>query len=613
MTTPAADTPRPSSADHLRTLSWFAGLLWRAAPFALTVNIVGMVLQALVPAAQLVVFGRLVDSVHAIFGQGEAGFTQVLPWLALLAGLQLAQAGLGALRGHARAIFRERTGWRLQELVIARASTVPLSQFEQPGFFDRMQRAQWAAIWRSFMIFESALSMVEFAITLLSFLGLLMAAHWSIPFILLAGVAPVLLAYLRRGRETYGLHREQTTQQRRADYLVQLLTDREAAKEVRLYDLGPHLVSTWTHLAQLLRRERFRLTLRQQKHLGIAQLASVLSLLGALLVLLWQAVATAITLGAFFALTETAGRFQAQLQQVLGGIGQVFEQMLYLSDLRDFTTLDPERQPDQQALPDRPLAIVCQDVSFAYPGGEPVLQNLNFALAPGEKLALVGENGAGKTTLIKLLLGLYHPTQGRVLIDGIDSRQLDLQSLRQRCAAVFQDFLQYQLSAGENIGFGRIEDIEDQPRIEAAASAGGAAGLVASLTDQYRTVLGRYFSGGQDLSRGQWQKLALARAYFRGAQFLVFDEPTAALDPRAELEVFAQFRDLAQGRSAVFVSHRMASARVADRILVLGQGHLLEDGTHRQLLEKGGEYARMFGLQARWYQDDLPQPEEGRA
>ena len=233
-----------------------------------------------------------------------------------------------------------------------------------------------------------------------------------------------------------------------------------------------------------------------------------------------------------------------------------------------------------------------------------MLSGVNLRLRPGEKLALVGENGAGKTTLIKLLLGLYQPSAGRVLYNGVDGREIDPQVLRQRCAAVFQDFVQYQRTARENIGYGQAEALANQARVERAASAGGSALLIESLAERYDTTLGRYFEGGQDLSRGQWQKLALSRAYFRDAQVLVFDEPTAALDPRAELEVFRQFLALSEGKSAVFVSHRMASARVADRILVLSQGRVLEEGTHAELMQRRGEYARMFSLQAQWYQQE---------
>ena len=598
---------RKDPREHWRTLKWFAGLMWRAAPFALSIVAGATLVQALVPAVRLLLIERLVDSVHAIYGQGEEGFRSALAWLVALVGLSMGQAGLGAIRAHAQAVVRERTGWRLEEMVIDRARRAALSQFERVEFFDRLQRAQWAAIWRSFSIFGTALGAVEMSITLLSFIALLAGAHVAIPVVLIAGSAPILIANMRRGREMYELYREQTAAQRRADYMVQLVTDREAAKEVRLYGLGDHLVSTWGEVAEELRRQRFRLTLKQQKIMGAARGGAILSILAALVLLLWQATSGAITLGAFLALGDATGRFQEQLGRMLQNISQVFEQMLYLFDMRDFIEAPVEDGQGLVQVPAQPLAITCENVTFAYPGGEPVLRDISFELAPGEKLALVGENGAGKTTLIKLLMGLYHATDGRILVNGVDVRDLDPQSLRQRCAAVFQDFLQYQLSAGTNIGYGRVEELGDRPRIEAAAAAGGAADVIGALPEQYETTLGRYFSGGQDLSRGQWQKMALARAYFRRAQLLVFDEPTAALDPRAELEVFEQFRDLAEGRAAVFVSHRMASARVADRILVLGGGRLLEDGAHEQLMSSGGEYARMFALQARWYRDDAPQ------
>ena len=268
--------------------------------------------------------------------------------------------------------------------------------------------------------------------------------------------------------------------------------------------------------------------------------------------------------------------------------------------MRDFVET-PTKQEGQVALPAAPLEIAIEDAGFAYGDGPPVLSGINLRIRPGEKLALVGENGAGKTTLIKLLLGLYQPSTGRVLYNGVEGRQLDPQVLRQRCAAVFQDFVQYQRTAYENIGYGRAEALANRGQVARAASAGGSALLIESLAERYDTMLGRYFEGGQDLSHGEWQKLALSRAYFRDAQVLVFDEPTAALDPCAELAVFRQFLALSEGKSAVFVSHRMASARVADRILVLRQGRVLEEGTHAELMQSRGEYARMFSLQAQWY------------
>jgi len=593
-----------SLRSHLATLIWFGKLLWRASPAGLGTDAGAMIPAALLPAVRLLILERLLDSVNTVIGQGEAGFRQILIWILLLAGLQLLLAGINAVRARARAIVREKTGWRLQELVIQKAADVALHHYEQPVFFDRQQRALWASIWRSFSVFHSALLSIELTITLLSYLGLLVTGHLSLPFVLIIGAYPILLSHLRRGKETYHLHRRQTADKRHTDYYIQLLTDRDAAKEIRLYHLGDYLTRAWKELAESLRSERLRLTMHQQKHLGYASLTTIVTFFAALLILLWQAVAGLITFGAFFALANAVNRFQEQLSTLLRTISSVFEEMLYITDLQDFVATPEERQPQMVSIPDRPFKIVCEDLCFAYPDGPTVLDKLNVTIDANEKIALVGENGSGKTTLIKLLLGLYPPTSGRILIGGIDITTIDPEAMRSKCAAVFQDFLQYQRSAAENVGYGRVEAMVDVPRIQAAAIASGASEFIDHLPDRYETTLGRYFTGGQDLSRGQWQKLALSRAYFREAQFLIFDEPTAALDPRAEVEVFKQFRALAEGKSAIFVSHRMASARVADRIMVLKGGHLVEHGTHDELLNLAGEYARMFTLQAKWYRSE---------
>ena len=596
------NAPNIHPREVRQALMWFAGVLWRGAPWAMAVGVCGQFLPALLPAARILVIKELVDGVHAVYGQGEAGFATVVPLLAWLAGLRLLEAMLSAVRGHAAAVVREKTSWKLQERVLEQAAQVGLDKFEYPEFFDRMQRALRAAYFRAYGIFRDAMSTLESAIVICTLIALFAIGHWSIPVVLFLGTAPIFYTQMRRGREIYALFYEQTPEQRRAEYLVGLMTDRDAAKEIRLYGLGDFLCRTWESLAQTLRQQRFRLTLQQQRYLFGGRLSGIGSALLALVILLYQAAYGALTLGGFFALAEAIVRFQGTLFQMLRQMGDVFEQALYIRDLRSFVESPTEQGAGWEELSEQPLDIAVEGLGFAYGDGPPVLNGVELRLRPGEKLALVGANGAGKTTLVKLLLGLYPPGEGRVLYNGVDGRRIDPEVLRRRCAAVFQDFVQYQRTARENIGYGQAEELGDQARVERAAQEGGSAPLVEALAARYDATLGRYFEGGQDLSRGQWQKLALSRAYFRDAQLLVFDEPTAALDPRAELEVFRQFRALSEGKSAVFVSHRMASARVADRILVLDGGRVLEEGTHDELMARGGEYARMFALQAQGYQ-----------
>mgnify|MGYP002477968351 FL=1 len=593
------------SAGALQMIRWFLALLWRERPLAVAVNVACMLVQGLVPAAQLLVTQRLLDVVAAVaLGGGEWRLMAV--WIAALAGVSVFQSALEAARAIARAYLRESAGWRLQQLVIEKAGQVPLEEFEHPAFHDRLQRARQAATWRSFVIFENALRVAEVFVNLVSYLVLLVQAHVGLPLILLVGAAPNLISQIRRGEERYRLRRQQTPEQRRVDYLVQLLTDREAAKELRLYGLGGFLIDTWHRAALKLRNERLRLARMQQIRIGAARAAAILGFAGALALLLLQSVRGIVSLGGFVALMQAATRFQNQLIQVLRQIGNVYEESLYLGDLQAFVQFERVEAGQRALDPAQPCRIDFENVSFAYPDGPDVIKDVSFTIYPGEKVALIGTNGAGKTTLIKLLLGLYRPTKGRILIDGVDLSQFDPESHRRQVAAVFQDYLRYQLTARDNIGFGRAERLGDDQVILEAAGKAGADSVIASLSAGLDTTLGRTFEGGQDLSGGQWQKIAIARAYFRDARVLVLDEPTAALDARAELEVFEQFRALAGDRTAIFVSHRMASARIADRILVLDGGRLIENGSHDELLKAKGEYARMFEMQAQWYRHDAP-------
>ena len=579
---------------------WFTRLLWRERPLAVAVNVALMVVQGLLPASQLIILQRLLDTVDRVGGLG-GDISEIIIWIVALGGVQALTAGVQAARAVSRAYLRESAGWRLQQLVIEKAGHVPLEEFEQPAFHDRLRRATQAAAWRSFVIFENTLRVAEVTVNLVSYLVLLIGAHVMMPIVLALGALPNLISQLRRGRERYQLRRVQTAELRRSEYMVELLTNRDAAKELRLYELGKHLIDVWYRVASFLRDQRLKLARTQQIKLGLSRITAIIGFAGAVLLLLDRTVAGAVSIGGFVALISAATRFQNQLTQVMRQVGTVYEEALYLGDLHDFVELERDETGQTEPNPSHTYRIDFEDVTFAYPGGPDVIKDLTFTMYPGEKVALVGSNGAGKTTLVKLLLGLYRPTKGRILFDGQDIRTFEPESFRKLCAAVFQDYLRYQLTAKDNIGFGQSERLDDLPGISHAAQAAGADQVIERLETGLDTTLGRTFEGGQDLSGGQWQKIAIARAYFRDARVLVLDEPTAALDARAELEIFEQFRALAGGRTAIFVSHRMASARIADRILVLEDGRLIENGHHDELLAQQGMYATMFELQAKWY------------
>lgn len=583
---------------------WFIRLLWRERPLAVGGNVLLMVAQGLVPAAQLLMLQRLLDAVAAATATPTPqGIRPLVVWIVALAGVQGLQALFHAGRQITRAYLRESAGWRLQQLMIERASQVPLEEFEHPEFHDRLQRASQAATWRSFMIFENTLRIAEIGVNLITFLALLLSAHPLLPLILIISTAPTLFSHLRQGAQRYHLRRTQTPEQRRVNYLVELLTDREAAKELRLYQLGSYLIDRWYQTASNLRDQRIRLARSHQLQVGLTRVANIIGFCGSLALLAFRSAGGFLSIGEFFSSMQAASRFQGQLAMVLREIGNLAEETLYLKDLQDFVQMERVEHGTEDVGSNQRYQIDFENLSFAYPNGPEVLKELTFSIKPGEKVALVGTNGAGKTTLIKLLLGLYQPTSGRILLDGKDLREFRPESIRRHVAAVFQDYLRYQLTAKENVGFGQSERLEDDEAIRQAVHLAGAEGVVTSLRSGIDTMLGRTFEGGQDLSGGQWQKIAIARAYFREARILVLDEPTAALDARAELEIFDQFRALAGERTAIFVSHRMASARIADRILVLENGRLIENGSHEELLQQGGEYARMFGLQAQWYRE----------
>jgi ATP-binding cassette subfamily B protein len=388
-------------------------------------------------------------------------------------------------------------------------------------------------------------------------------------------------------------------------YLERLLTNSESAKEVKLFGLGEPLLRRYHDLFWKFYAEDTALAKRRSAiSVGFGVLTS-LSYYVAYAWIVFRTIIGAITLGSMTLYLTVFRQSQGTFQGMLQNMNALYESALFMSNLYGFLGLEPQMKTSGVPLKvPRPIArgIEFRNVSFRYPGrSEWALRNVSVAIGPGEKLALVGANGAGKTTFIKLLTRLYDPTEGQILLDGVDLREYDIDDLRLRIGVIFQDFVRYMMTAGENIGFGQIEALDDRPRIERAAEKGGADEVIATLPQGYDTMLGAWFERGRELSGGQWQKIALGRAFMRDAEVLVLDEPTSALDAEREYEIFQRFRRLTEGRIAILISHRFSTVRMADRIAVLEDGALIELGTHRELLEKDGVYARLFNMQAEGY------------
>ena len=484
------------------------------------------------------------------------------------------------------------------------AARLDLRHFESSEYQDRLERARRQASGRNALIAQS-LGQAQDVITIAALVaGVLAFAPWLV-LLLVFAVLPAVLAEGRFNALAYRLSRAKTPERRELDYIRYIGASADSAKEIKLFDLGGFLVERFRRLGQQLYLANRRLALRRAVWGGVFAAISSLTYYAAYVVLVWRTVSGQLTLGDLTFLGGSLLRLHGLLQGLLIGVTQVAGQTLYLDDLFSFFAIRPAiaSPPHPEAFPARmQVGIAFEDVGFRYPETDRwAVRGLSFSIRAGETLALVGENGAGKTTIVKLLTRLYDPTEGRITVDGVDLRDIALDDLRDHVGVIFQDFTRYSFTAGENIAVGRAEAASDQDRITAAAERSLADQVIARLRQGYDQKLGRRFAGGQDLSGGEWQKVAIARAYMRDADLLILDEPTAALDAQAEAEVFERFQALRHGRTAVLISHRFSTVRRADRIIVLEDGKVLESGNHASLLGAGGRYAELFRLQAAGY------------
>ncbi len=488
--------------------------------------------------------------------------------------------------------------------VMEQAARLDLTTYEDPVFYDRLERARVQATDRLAMIQQMGRLIQQVITTLVFSAALAWASPWLV-LLLAAGVLPSFLGETHYAFLGYAKNFRQTPAKRQMDYLRQVAGSREGAKEVKLFGLNNFFTDRFKTLASQIYREDVALSRSKLIVGGLLGVVGTLGYYGAYVYVIWSTLKGAYDIGQFTFLTAAIQQASSNLQQVFSTASGIADQALFLTDLIAFFEMQPTVQSKSGALP-APAKIRSgfefRNVSFAYPGTErPVLKNFNLTLSPGERIALIGENGQGKTTVVKLITRLYDPTEGQILLDGIELREYSIEDLHRHIGVIFQDFMRFEMTARENIAVGRVDQPSLQRDIELAAHKSLADTVVSKLAGGYDQMLGRRFEGGVELSGGEWQKMALARAYLRDAQLLILDEPTAALDARSELEVFERFAELTSGKMALLISHRFSTVRMADRIVVLSGGKLIEEGTHQELMVKNGLYASMFEMQAASY------------
>ena len=583
-------------------------LVWAADRVNTVMMALMTLISAFLPISQAWVGKLIVDSVvHSISitAGPSAGLQAALPFLLVEFGLLLLSAILSQVRRLVEHVLNARLGNYINMAVIRKALSLDLQYFEDASFYDKLQNARREADFRALGIINGSFMLVQNVITLLTFAAGLITFSPIIALILFGATIPSFLAQSKFSGLQFRMLTWRAPESRKMQYLEHVLTVDSSVKEVKLFGLGEPLLQRYS--------EMFWKTFEEDE--ALARRRSLISLLWGMLASLsyyacyaWIIFETAgglITLGLMTFYLALFRNSQGTFQGLFDNLNRLYENGLFMDNLFSFLNLEPQmsRSATPAVMPKHlTQGLEFRNVSFRYPDREDwALRGVNLMIRPGEKLALVGQNGAGKTTLIKLMTRLYDPTEGQILLDGVDLRDYAPEDLRRKIGVIFQDFVRYQLSMRENIGFGQIEALDDTERIDSAAERGGADEVAAELPEGIETVLGRWFHAGHELSGGQWQKVALGRAFMRDGEVLVLDEPTSALDAEHEFEIFQRFRELTEGKIAVLISHRFSTVRMADRIAVIADGAISELGSHEELIALGGTYARLFEMQASGY------------
>lgn len=588
----------------LRNVPAVLKIVWDSGHSVVIFGLVARLFSALMPVVLLWITKLIIDNiVHAV-----STHQAVPPRLWWLVAAEFTIAVLNSILvrtiDYSDALLADKYTRHVSIRVMNHAASLDLLAYEDPVFYDRLERARVQATDRLVMI-QAVGRLVQQAITTITLsVSIMFFSPWLM-LLLIAGVVPAFLGESHFAFLGYAKNFRQTPIQRQLDYLRVLGGSKEAAKELKLFGLRNFLSERFTRLSNEIYEENTGLSRRKLVAGSLLSAIGTMGYYAAYVFVIWRTVAGALSIGTLTFLTGAILQASSNIQQIFSTLAAIGDQALFLTDLLEFFKMQPTIRSKPNALPaPRPIVrgVEFRNVSFRYPGNSRlILDHINFHLRTGERLALIGENGQGKTTIVKLITRLYDPTDGQILLDGVDLREYDLEDLHRIMGVIFQDYMRYEMTARDNIAVGRVEEINNLEAIQAAAQKSVADQTIARLPQGYEQMLGRRFEQGVDISGGEWQKVALARAYLRDAQLLILDEPTAALDARSEFEVFHRFAELTAGKMALFISHRFSTVRSADRIIVLENGKIAEEGSHDQLASLRGRYAEMFEMQASSY------------
>lgn len=579
-------------------------LVWKSSPSLTSARIVLVIVQGILPLATIYTTKLIIDTVTANIGSTDA-FSKIIPLILAAGFLTILSTLCNSLNTLVNTAHSQKVTDYMQGIIQAKSVEADLEYYENAKYHNALQRAQQEAPYRPPQILTRLAQVGQNGISLVAMIGLLISLHWGIVGVLVIGAIPAILVRVKFSRVMYDWQRRKTEKERRASYLNIMLTADVYAKEIRLFDLGASFSQWYSRIKRQIYQEKISIETKRFAAYFLTQALAGLLVFAVFTYIIYQTTLGVLLLGDLVLYYQALQRGQNNILALLTSVSGLYEDNLFLANLYEFLDLKPKviesSSPKVIPLPVK-KGIVFDKINFQYAeSSRQALENINLTVKPGETIALVGENGSGKTTLIKLLCRLYDPTSGSITIDGIDIRDFKISDLRQQISVIFQDYAKYHFTAEENIRLGNINTPPIDKSIFQAAMRSGAHDVIEKLPQKYETILGKLFDNGEELSIGQWQKIALARAFLRESQVIVLDEPTSAMDPKAEYEVFNKFRELVKDQAAILITHRLSTVKMADRIYVMDRGTIVESGSHEELLYKQGLYARLFNTQAQNY------------